>query len=158
MTVIPGTVAAGGPCGTNDRSGTINLSVADVENPAAALTLSAASRKPRWSRTPTSCSPAAAPTADADRDRGVRADRHRDVTVTVSDGQATGTVTVTVRVGGNGNDTLAGGGADLLWPERQRHAQGGGANDLLCGGNGDDTLNGGDGNDTMAGAMAPTTV
>ena len=37
------TVAAGGTCGTNDRSGTINLTVGDVESAAAALTLSAAS-------------------------------------------------------------------------------------------------------------------
>jgi hypothetical protein len=36
-------VAAGGTCGKDDHSGTVNLTVADVESPAAELTLSAAS-------------------------------------------------------------------------------------------------------------------
>ena len=35
-----------GPAARNDRSGTINLTVADVDSPAAALTLSAASSNP----------------------------------------------------------------------------------------------------------------
>ena len=37
------TVAAGGTCGRNDHSGTINLTLGDVENAATALTLSATS-------------------------------------------------------------------------------------------------------------------
>ena len=40
------TVAARGTCGTDDRSGTINLTVGDVESAATALTLSAASSNP----------------------------------------------------------------------------------------------------------------
>jgi VCBS repeat-containing protein len=40
------TVARGGTCGTNDHSGTINLTVADVDSPAAGLTLSVASSNP----------------------------------------------------------------------------------------------------------------
>jgi hypothetical protein len=40
------TVAAGGSCGTDDHSGTINLTVGDVETAAAALTVSAASSNP----------------------------------------------------------------------------------------------------------------
>jgi VCBS repeat-containing protein len=39
-------VAAGGTCGTDDRSGTINLTVGDVESAATALTLSATSSNP----------------------------------------------------------------------------------------------------------------
>ena len=39
----PPTVAAGGTCATDDRSGTINLTVGDVESAATALTLSATS-------------------------------------------------------------------------------------------------------------------
>src|SRR5439155_24670651 len=39
-------VAAGGTCGSNDHSGTVNLAVADVEGQAAGLTLSIASSNP----------------------------------------------------------------------------------------------------------------
>jgi VCBS repeat-containing protein len=39
-------VAAGGTCGKDDHSGTVNLTVADVESPAAEHTLSAASSNP----------------------------------------------------------------------------------------------------------------
>ena len=40
------TVAAGGTCGKDDHSGTVNLTVADVDSPAADLTLSATSSNP----------------------------------------------------------------------------------------------------------------
>ena len=40
------TVAAGGTCGRDDHSGTINLTVGDVESAATTLTLSAASSNP----------------------------------------------------------------------------------------------------------------
>jgi VCBS repeat-containing protein len=149
------TVAAGGSCGTNDRSGTLNLLLADVDNAAASLTLSAASSNPALvpaanvafagggaSRTMT------ATTVSGKTGTAV-------LTVTVSDGQATGTVIITVRAGGNGNDTLTGtAGADLLLGQNGNDTLTGLAgNDLLCGGRGDDTLSGGDGDDTMFGGM-----
>jgi VCBS repeat-containing protein len=149
------TVAAGGSCGTNDRSGALNLLLADVDNAAASLTLSA-----------TSSNPALVPAANV-AFAGSGASRTMTattvsgktgtavLTVTVSDGQATGTVIITVRVGGNGNDTLTGtAGADLLLGQNGNDTLTGLAgNDLLCGGQGDDTLSGGDGDDTMFGGM-----
>jgi VCBS repeat-containing protein len=120
------TVAAGGTCGRDDHSGTINLTVADVESPAAVLTLSASS----------SSNPALVPTGNitfagsgTDRTMTVSAVDGRSgsatLTVTVSDGQASGAVQVRVTVGGGGKDTLTGGtGADLLLAQsnkRQRH-------------------------------------
>jgi VCBS repeat-containing protein len=155
VTVTRGTVAPGGTCGTDDRSGTINLSVGDVESAATALTLSA-----------TSSNPTLVPNGNlvlggsgANRTLKVTSVAGRTgtatLTVTVSDGQATGTVTVTVKVGGNGNDTLAGGaGADLLFGQNGNDTlTGGDGYDLLCGGNGNDTLSGGGGDDSLGGAI-----
>ena len=154
------TVAAGGACGSNDRSGTLNLAVADVDNAAAGLTLSGVSSNP-----------ALVPNANlsfggagANRTLTATALSGRTgsatLTITVSDGTATGTVTVTVRVGGNGTDTLAGsGGADMLFGQNGNDTLDGLAgNDLLCGGSGDDSLGGGDGDDTMAGGMGNDTL
>jgi VCBS repeat-containing protein len=149
------TVAAGGSCGANDRSGTINLTVADVDNSAASLTLSGASGNQ-----------ALVPDANlsfggagAGRTMTTTAASGRTgsatLTVTVSDGAATGTITVTLKAGGNGNDTLTGtGGADLLFGQNGNDTLSGlGGNDLLCGGSGDDRLAGGDGDDTLAGGL-----
>jgi VCBS repeat-containing protein len=147
------TVAPGGTCGTNDRSGTINLTVGDVESLAAGLTLSAASSN-------TTLVPngnLALGGSGANRTLTVSAVDGRTgsatVTVTVSDGQATSKVQVTVRVGGNGNDTPAStAGADLMFGQNGNDTlTGGDGNDLLCGGNGNDTLSGGNGNDTLSG-------
>jgi VCBS repeat-containing protein len=151
------TVAAGGSCGTNDRSGTVNLTVGDVDNAASALTLSA-----------TSSNSLLVPIgnvafAGRDTDRRLTATSvagrsdTATVTVTVSDGQDTSTVQVTVRVGGNGNDTLTGvTGAsavtDLIFGQNgDDMISGGGGNDLLCGASGNDTLSGGDGADSLSG-------
>jgi Ca2+-binding RTX toxin-like protein len=147
------TVAAGGTCGTNDHSGTVNLAVADVESAATVLTLSAASSKPLL-----------VPTGNvvfagnlAPRTMTVNAVDGRSgtatVTVTVSDGQASGTVEVTVRVGGSGKDTLTGGnGADVLFAQSNNDTlTGGDGNDLLCGDSGGDTLSGGAGDDSLGG-------
>ena len=93
------TVAAGGSCGTNDRSGTINLIVADVDNPAAGLTLSRASDN--QALVPNANVAFAG--AGANRTLTATAVSGRTgsatLTVTVSDGTATGTVTATVRGG-----------------------------------------------------------
>jgi VCBS repeat-containing protein len=150
------TVAAGGTCGTNDRSGTVNLTVGDVDNPASALNLSATSSNPL---VPIGNLAFAGSGADrrltATSVAGLSGTA--TVTVTVSDGRDTGTVQVTVRVGGNGNDTLTGvtgPGAvtDLIFGQNgDDRLSGGGGNDLLCGGSGNDTLTGGDGADSLSG-------
>lgn len=149
------TVAAGGACGDDNRSGTIKLTPADVESPPTDLTLSA-----------TSSDPSLVPDENLSF-AGVGADRTLTasavfggsgtavLTVSVGDGEATGSMTVTLQAGGNGLDTLAGGtGADILLGQNGDDTLGGSAgNDLLCGGNGDDTLDGGEGADTLGGAL-----
>jgi VCBS repeat-containing protein len=145
-------VAKGGSCGGDDRSGTVNLTVADADNASSALTLTASSSNT-----------ALVPNGNvvlggggANRTLTARAVSGRSgtavVTVTVRDGQATGSVQLTVRVAGNGNDTLTGGaGADMLFAQNGNDTlSGGGGNDLLCGGSGNDILSGGDGDDVMS--------
>jgi VCBS repeat-containing protein len=147
------TVAAGGTCGGNDHSGTVNLDVADVESQAAGLTLSIGSS-----------SPGLVPSnnvvfggSGAVRTMTVNAVDGRSgtaiLTVTVSDGQGSGTVQVTVTVGGGGKDTLTGGtGADLLLAQSNNDTLAGGdGNDLLCGDSGSDNLSGGAGDDSLGG-------
>jgi VCBS repeat-containing protein len=148
------TVAVGGTCGRDDHSGTINLIVADIESPAAELTLSVLS----------SSNPTLVPTGNivfagsgAARTMTVSAVDGRGgtaiLTVTVSDGQASGTVQVRVTVGGGGKDILTGDtGADLLLAQSNNDALAGGdGNDLLCGDSGSDSLSGGPGDDSLGG-------
>ena len=93
-------VAAGGSCGSNDRSGTLNLTVADVDNPASSLTLTAASSDPGLVRAG-DIAFAGAGAGRTTTTTGVAGRTGTAVlTVTVSDGQASGTVAVTVKVGG----------------------------------------------------------
>jgi large repetitive protein len=145
-------VAAGGTCGSNDRSGTINLTVGDVDG--GALTLTA-----------TSSGTALVPDgnvvfAGSGTNRTMTATTvagrtgTATLTVTVSDGQATATATVTVRAGGNSIETLTGGpGTDLIFGQGGNDKiNGQGGNDLLCGGAGNDIHSGGDGDDTLGGA------
>jgi RTX calcium-binding nonapeptide repeat (4 copies) len=147
-------VAAGGACGADDRSSTLNLTVADVDNPAAGLTLRGASSNQ-----------ALVPDANlslggasADRSLKVRAIRGRTgaatITVTVSDGSAARPVAITLRAGGSGNDNVGGTArSDVLLGQGGNDTLTGLAGiDLVCGGDGDDTLAGGGGDDTMSGA------
>jgi VCBS repeat-containing protein len=148
------TVAAGGTCGRDDHSGTVNLAVADEESLAGVLTLSVLSSNP-----------VLVPTGNVGfvgngtaRTMTVNAVDGRSgtaiLTVTVSDGQATGTtVTITVKVGGSGKDTLTGtAGADLLLAQSNNDSlTGGDGYDLLCGDSGGDTLAGGRGDDSLGG-------
>jgi VCBS repeat-containing protein len=147
-------VAAGGSCGSNDRSGKINLTVGDPDNAAAGLTLTASSNNQ-----------ALVPNANlslagsgANRTLSATAVSGRSgaavITVTVSDGSASSSVAVTLRSGANGADSLGGtAGPDMLFGQNGNDTLSGlGANDLLCGGAGDDTLAGGDGDDTLDGA------
>jgi len=148
------TVTAGGTCGTDDRSGTINLSIGDVESAPTALTLSATSSNPTLvpNRNLVLGGSGAARTLMATSVAGRTG--IAIVTVTVSDGQATGSILqVTIRVGGTGNDTLAGGaGADLVFGQNGNDTIiGDDGYDLLCGGTGNDTLSGGAGGDSLVG-------
>jgi Ca2+-binding RTX toxin-like protein len=150
------TAAAGGACGGDDRSGTIGLTVADVDNSAASLTLSGASDNGAF-----------VPNGNlrfggsgAARTLGITTVEGRTggtatVTVTVSDGAAVGTMPVTVRSGGNGANNLIGTpGADILLGQNGDDKLSGLAgNDLLCGGRGDDTLTGGQGADRFGGGQ-----
>jgi VCBS repeat-containing protein len=149
------TVAAGGTCGTNDHSGTINLTVGDVESAATTLTLSASSDNqalvPNRNLVLARSGAGYTLTVTSVAGRSGTA----TVTVIVSDEQATGTVRVAVRVGGNGNDTLTGDAdlADLVFGQNGNDTLSGqGGNDLLCGGNGNDILSGGAGDDSLFGA------
>jgi VCBS repeat-containing protein len=146
-------VAAGGTCGKDDHSGTLNLTVDDVESSAAELTLSA-----------TSSNTTLVPTGNvsfsgsgAARTMIVSTVDGRSgtatVTVEVTDGQASDSVPVTVKVGGGGKDTLNGTSeADLLLAQSNNDTlSGGDGNDVLCGDSGSDTLFGGAGDDSLGG-------
>jgi VCBS repeat-containing protein len=147
------TVAARGTCGSNDHSGTVNLTVADVESQAAGLTLSIASSNqvlvPSGNVIFGGSGAARTMTVNAVNGRSGTA----ILTVTVSDGQNSGQVPVTVTVGGSGKDTLTGGtGADLLLAQSNNDTLTGGAgNDLLCGDSGGDNVSGGAGDDSLGG-------
>jgi VCBS repeat-containing protein len=144
-------VATGGSCGGNDRSGTINLTVGDVDG--GTLTLSATSSNtalvPNGNVVFAGSGATRMLTATTVAGRTGTA----ILTVTVSDGAATASVKVTVQAGGNGGETLTGGaGTDLIFGQGGNDTLNGqGGDDLLCGGAGNDTLSGGDGNDTLAG-------
>ncbi|HEY6743515.1 MAG TPA: tandem-95 repeat protein, partial [Lapillicoccus sp.] len=147
------TVAAGGGCGTDDRSGTINLTLSDPDS--ATLTVTGTSSN----TTLVPNSQISFGGSGASRTLTVSTVSGRTgvavVTVTVSDGSATATVPVTVRATGNGNDTVSGtAGGDILFAQNGDDTISGLAgNDLLCGGSGNDVLGGGDGADTLVGGM-----
>ena len=147
-------VARGGSCTDAPViSGTMNLTVADVESPAGSLTLSGSSNN-------TSLVPNANIVfggSGANRTIQITVAPKKSgtatVTVVVSDGQAVGTVTITVIVGSDKNETLNGtAGADMIFGLGGKNTINGFAgNDLICGGNGVDTISGGDGDDTIDG-------
>ncbi len=153
-------VAGGGRCGSDHRSGTINLAVADPNNPVDGLVLTA-----------TSSNPALLPVGNIDFSGagGMRtmtattvAGRKGTavVTVTVSDGQLSASTTVTVTAGLGGDNTLTGtAGADVILAQGGRDSVfGEGGNDLLCGGLSPDELDGGAGNDTLRGGGGRNTL
>jgi VCBS repeat-containing protein len=156
------TVAAGGTCGKDDHSGTITLTVGDVENAATTLTVTASSSNPGLVPTRNVVFAGSGDT----RKLTVSAVDGRTgtaiVTVTVSDGQASGQVEVTVRQGGSGKDTITGGsGADLIFAQSNNDTLTGGdgdGNDLLCGDSGGDILSGGGGDDSLGGGSGGDTL
>jgi len=147
-------VAVGGQCGTNETSGQINLTVADVESAPGSLTLSATSSNQNL--VPNSGLSVGG--SGANRTLAVTAAAKRSgtatITVTVSDGQSSGTVPITVKVGTDSRDTLSGtSGADIIFGKNGNDAiTGQDGNDLLCGGNGAGSMSGGEGDDTLDGA------
>jgi len=169
-------VRGGGSCDAIDASaGSIFLLVADIENTAGSLTVTANSSN-------TLLLPDAQINfsgTDEKRVLAIAADTAQTgtaiVTVTVSDGVDTGTVVVTVIVGTDADETLtATGGPHMLFGrDGDDEIMAGGGNDLLCGGEGNDrllgrqgfdaidggtgsdTLLGGDGYDTLIGGTGP---
>jgi VCBS repeat-containing protein len=159
------TVAAGGSCGIDDRSGTMHLALSDIDSPTTALSVGVSSSNPALVPTSniTVTGTGATRTLTATTTPRLLQTGTAVLTLTVSDGQAstTTTTTITVHAGGLGNDTLTGTpGADLMLGGLGFDTLSGLAgNDLLCGGiTGGDTLNGGEGDDTLIGGIAFDTL
>ena len=146
-------VAAAVAC-TSSASGTMNLTVADLDSPAGSLTLSGSSSDTK-----------VVPTANivfggsgANRTVAISALPQKSmksatVTITVSDGTATSTTTIKVIVGTDKNETFNGSsGADMIFGLNGKNTiNGGDGIDVLCGGNGIDTISGGNDNDSIHG-------
>jgi VCBS repeat-containing protein len=156
-------VTAGGSCGTNDRSGQINLTVNDPDDPVADLMLSADSSNTRLVPTPSNVTFGG---AGATRTLTASAVSGRTgmavLTVKVTDGQQSNVapLTVNVRVGGNGNDTLVGdANSDILLGQNGDDTlRGLGGKDLLCGARGNDRLTGGAEADRFEGGSGTDTA
>ena len=152
-------VAPGGSCAANDRSGTLNLTVTDVDDPAAGLTLSASSSNQALVPNDHLVFGGTGATRNLTATTVSGRTGTAVVTVIVSDGHATSSVPITVKASGNGADNLSGTtGADLLLGQNGDdtiNALAG--NDLLCGGRGNDTLTGGAGGDRFSGGMGTDT-
>ena len=155
------TVAVGpGGQALSERSGRINLVVADGDTPAGNLTLSATSSNPQLVSVGnvvfggTGANRTVAITAAAGRTGSAT------ITLTVSDGSSSTSTIVTVLVGGNGRDTLNGTeGADILFGQNGDDIlRGNGGRDLLCGGNGNDTMTGGADADSFSGGPGANTL
>ena len=145
------TVAAGGSCGADHRSGTVKLRVSDVDDPASVLSATSSNRT-------------LLPEANisfggtgANRTMTLRPLDGKSgtalVRITVDDGSLTSTRVLTVKVGTDGVDAINGTSrADVLFGLDAVDALNGlGGNDLLCGGKGVDALNGTNGDDTLFG-------
>jgi hypothetical protein len=142
-------VASATSCGTNDRSGTINLTINDPDGQAQTRSLTLSATSSRAALVPASNvtfgGEGAARTLTATAVSGRTGTAV--LTVTVKDGQqAKGApLTVNVRVGGNGNDTLVGdANSDILLGQNGDDTLSGlGGMDLLCSARGNDRLTGG---------------
>ena len=153
-------VLPAGSCGGDDRSGTINLFVADVETAAGALTLSATSSNttlvPNGNVTFSGSASLRFVTVTAVSGRTGTA----VITVRVSDGTSNTTLPVTMVVGGNSNNTVNGtAGTDILVGQNGDDTLSGlGESDVLCGGRGNDRLTGGAGADEFSGGQGTDTA
>jgi len=146
-------VAGGGTCGSG-ASGTVLVTVGDLQTPAGDLDLEAVATS----------NPALVPLGNvvvggsgATRTIAIAATPRMSGTavidLTLDDGVNSTAFTITVKIGTNDPDSLTGtAGADLLIGLQGDDTLSGlGGGDLLCGGNLDDTLLGGDGIDTLDG-------
>jgi Ca2+-binding RTX toxin-like protein len=148
------TVAAGGQCDASAMTGTINLTIGDVESEADGLIVSATSSNQRL--VPNSSISSGG--SGAGRTLTVKVQPKRSgtatLTLTVSDGDKTSSIPITVKVGSDSRDTLTGTSeADMIFGKNGNdtiNALEG--NDLICGGNGAGTMSGGAGDDTLDGA------
>jgi VCBS repeat-containing protein len=153
-------VLPAGTCGGNDRSGTLNLFVADVETSPNALTLSGSSSNtvlvPNGNITFSGVASFRFVTITTVSGRTGTA----VVTVQVSDGTANSSFPVTVIASGNGDNTVNGtAGTDILLGQNGNDTISGlAANDNLCGGNGNDRLTGGAGADEFSGGSGNDTA
>jgi CSLREA domain-containing protein len=158
-------VAAGGACGTNDRSGTINLTVNDPDGQTqtGSLKLSATDTT-NTNLVPTSNvtfgGSGASRTLTAAALSGKTGTAVLTVTVTDEQQVKGAPLTVNVRVGGNGNNTLVGdANSDILLGQNGDDTlRGMGGNDLLCGARGNDRLTGGLGADRFEGGSGNDTA
>ena len=147
-------VSAGGSCDPVLASGTMNLSVTDVDSPIGAVTLTATSSDRHL--VPSANIVIAG--AGSIRTVTITAvpipnNRTATITLTASDGAAASTTTITVMVAGGRNAAVNGtSGADMIFALSGTNTINGNAgDDLICGGTGADTINGGDGDDTIDG-------
>ena len=153
-------VAPGGACGSNHRSGTLDLTLADVDDPVGSLTLAAASDNPAF----VPAANVAFGGSGAGRSVTLTTVAGRTgtavVTVTVSDGARSGAVQITLKAGGNGKDGLVGtAGSDILLGQNGKDTLSGlGGIDLLCGARGKDTLTGDAGADHFSGGQGKDTA
>jgi Ca2+-binding RTX toxin-like protein len=153
-------VARGGSCGPRGWEGTINLELADADEPANALALSVASSDQALMPTRNIAFGGGGANRTLTASARPGATGTAVLRVTVSDGQATSSVPVTVTLAGNGADGVTGApGADMMFGQNGADMLAGlGGNDLLCGGNGADTPDGGEGDDTLDGGRGPDTL
>lgn len=156
----------GGACGTNDRSGTINLTVSDPDGQAQPDSLKLGATSSNMALVPnanlTFGGSGASRTLTATAVSGKTGTA--TITVTVSDGTATGTpLALTLKAGGNSNDTLADTSGTnttdiLLGQNGDDTLRGVGGRDLLCGGRGNDRLSGGADADRFEGGSGTDTA
>jgi VCBS repeat-containing protein len=152
-------VAAGGSCAS--ASGTMNLTVGDLETAAGDLTLGKSSSN----RTLVPNANIAFGGGGANRTVTITPAANKSgkatITLTVRDGNGgTASTTITVVVGTNNRETIFGTSAsDMIFGKNGNdtiNADNG--NDLLCGGDGNDRLRGENGDDTLHGGQDEDTL
>jgi Ca2+-binding RTX toxin-like protein len=149
----PTATVTGGHCSsTNIASGTIDLTLSDVDGDPLTLVLASNSNP---SLVPNSLIVLAGTGANRTLTVGAASRMGGTATITLSlgDGTVTVPVVVTVIVGTDKTEVLNGtSGTDMIFGLNGMNVINGNAgNDLLCGGNGTDTISGGDGNDVLDG-------
>ena len=153
-------VAAGGSCSSTSVSGTMNLTVGDVDSPNVTLTGSSSDS--------TLVPGAKIVLGGSGAGRTVtitavpqKSSKRAVITITANDGNgATSPVTFNVIVGTDKKETINGtSSADMLFGlNGDDTINAGDGNDLACGGNGRGVISGGSGDDTLDGANGDDTL